>query len=121
LSLSQSGQLDEAVDELQAASDLKPDSAEYCFNLGFVLSMRGDFSRAIVSLKAAVAMSGGKDWRFLTVLAGAYEKSGRPTDAAEIAQQALDVAVAQHDDQAAAQLRGALEHFQQETAQPPSQ
>jgi Flp pilus assembly protein TadD len=121
LSLSQLGQMDEAVDELQTAVELKPDSAEYRFNLGFVLSMSGDFSKAIASLKAAVTMSGGKDWRFLAVLAGAYDKSGRPADAVETAQQALDVAVAQHDDQAAAQLRGALEHFQQETAQPPRQ
>jgi Flp pilus assembly protein TadD len=121
LALSQLGQMDVAVDELQTAVDLKPDSAEYRFNLGFILSMRGDLSRAIVSLKAAVTMSGGKDWRFLAVLAGAYDKSGRPADAAETVQQALDLAVAQHDDQAAAQLRGALEHFQQEMAQPPIQ
>jgi Flp pilus assembly protein TadD len=118
LALYQLKEMDEAVAELQAAIDLKPDSAEYRFNLGFVLSMRGDFSRAIVSLKAAVTMSGGKEWRFLAVLAGAYDKTGRPADAAEIAQQALDVAVAQHDDGAAAQLRGALAHFQQEAAQP---
>jgi len=121
LALSQLGQMDEAIDELQAATDLKPDSAEYRFNLGFVLSMRGDFSPAIDSLKAAVTMSAGKDWRFLAVLAGAYDKTGRPFDAVATAQQALDVAVAEHDDQAAAHLRGALEHFKQETAQPPSQ
>jgi Flp pilus assembly protein TadD len=121
LALSQSGQMDEAVNELQTAVDLKPDSPEYRFNLGFILSMSGDLSRAIVSLKAAVTMSGGKDWRFLAVLAGAYDKSGRPADAVQITQQALDLAVAQHDEQAAAQLRGALQHFQQETAQPPSQ
>jgi hypothetical protein len=36
-------------------------------------------------------------------------------------QLALDLTVAQHDDQAAAQLRGALEHYRQETAQAPSQ
>ncbi|MGB6727462.1 MAG: tetratricopeptide repeat protein [Terracidiphilus sp.] len=121
LSLSQLGQMDEAVGELQTATDLKPDSAEYRFNLGFVLSVKGELSEAIDSLKTAVTMSGGKDWRFLAVLAGTYEKSGRPTDAAQTVQQALDVAVAQHDDQAAAQLRGALAHYQQEQAQPPSQ
>jgi Flp pilus assembly protein TadD len=121
LSLSQMGQMDEAVAELQAAVDLEPESAEFRFNLGFVLSMRGDFSSAIVSLKSAVTMSGGEDWRFLAVLAGAYDKSGRPADAAETVQMALDVAVAQHDDQAAALLRGALERYQHQTTRPPSE
>jgi tetratricopeptide (TPR) repeat protein len=121
LALVQTGQMDEAVDELQKAVDLMPDSAEYRFNLGFALGMRGDTAKAIDSLETAVNMSAGKDWRFLAVLAGAYDKAGQPADAARTAQQALDLAVSQHDDQAAAELRGALEHYRQEAAQAPSQ
>ena len=120
LALSQTGQLDEAVEQLQTAADLKPDSAAYRYNLGFVLGLRGDLAKAIDSLETAVKMSAGKDWRFLAALASAYDKSGRPSDAMRTMQQALDLAVAQHDDQAAAELRGALEHYRQETAQAPS-
>jgi len=121
LALAQTGQMDEAVDQLQTAVDLKPDSAEYRYNLGFVLGQHGDLTQAIGSLEMAVTLSAGKDWRFLAVLAAAYDKSGRPSDAARTMQQALELAVAQHDDQSAEQLRGALEHYRQETAQAPTQ
>jgi len=121
LALSQMGQMTEAVDELQKAVELNPDSAEYHYNLGFILGMRGDLAGAIGSLETAVTMSAGKDWRLLAVLAGAYERSGRPSDAARTMQQAIDLAVAQHEDEAAAKLRGALAHYRDETAPAPSQ
>jgi Flp pilus assembly protein TadD len=106
---------------LQKAVELNPDSAEYHYNLGFILGMRGDLAGAIGSLETAVTMSAGKDWRLLAVLAGAYERSGRPSDAARTMQQAIDLAVAQHEDEAAAKLRGALAHYRDETAPAPSQ
>jgi len=121
LALSQMGQMTEAVDELQKAVDLNPNSAEYHYNLGFILGLRGDLTKAVDSLETAANMSAGKDWRLLAVLAGAYDRSGRPSDAARTMQQALDVAVAQHEDEAAAKLRSALAHYREETAHPPSQ
>jgi Flp pilus assembly protein TadD len=121
LALAQMEQMTEAVDELQKAVDLNPDSAEYHYNLGFILGLRGDLARAIGSLETAVNLSAGKDWRLLAVLAGAYDRSGRPSDAARTMQQALDLAVAQHEDEAAAKLRSALDHYREETEHPPSQ
>lgn len=121
LALLNTGQLDEALDQLQTAADLKPDSPEYRYNLGLVLGMRGDLAKAIDSLEAAVSMSSGKDWRFLAVLAATYDKAGRPSDAARTMQQALDLATAQHDDQTATQLSGALDHYRQEITPAPSQ
>ena len=121
VALAQMGQTDEAVDQLQAAVDLKPDSAELRFNLGYVLGQRGDTAKAIETLEAAVNLSEGKNWQFLAVLADLYDRAGRPADAARAVQRAIDLAVAQQNDRAAEGLRGALEHYQQETTQAPSQ
>lgn len=114
LALLNTGQLDEALNQLQTAADLKPDSPEYRYNLGLVLGMRGDLAKAIDALEAAVTMSSSKDWRFLAVLVATYDKAGHPSDAARTMQQALDLATAQQNDQAAAQLRVALDHYRQE-------
>lgn len=117
--LAQMGLIDEAVSQLQNAVKLEPDSVEYRVNLGFALGLEGDLSDAIDSLQMAVNKSDGKDWRSLAYLATAYDKAGRPSDAARTVERAIDVAVEQQDEQTASELRGALMHYEQETGNAP--
>jgi Flp pilus assembly protein TadD len=119
--LAQTGWMDEAVIQLQMAVKLEPDSVEYRVNLGFAFGMEGDLPEAMNSLQGAVKNSDGKDWRSLAALAAVYDKAGRLSDAVRTVEQALDLAVEQNDDQTASELRGALEHYEQELAHTRSQ
>ena len=114
VSLALNGDLNGAVEQLQKAIALEPTSPEYRFNLGFVLEKRGDFAGAISPLLESVELSKGKNWRCLAELAKAYDKTGRPAQAVQSAQQALDLAVQQHDDDGAKNLREALDRYQQD-------
>ena len=109
--LANSGHADEAIPQLQEAIELRPDSVEYHVNLGYVLAMRGDFAGAVPVFEKAVELSDGKDWRCLDMLAGAYARVGRSTQAVKTEQQAIDLAVQQHDDQLEKQLRSNLERY----------
>jgi len=120
LALGRIGQMDEAVAQLQKAVDLSPEAAEYRYYLGSVLGQHGDTAGAIVALEAAVTMSKGNDWQYLAMLAREYDRAGRPQDAAQRAQEALNVAAAQHDEQTVAKLRNTLEHYRQRAAQTPA-
>jgi len=118
LALAKLERLDEAVAEFQKAIALDANSAEYRFNLGFTLELKGDFAGAIAPLQKSVELSGGKDWTPLAQLAAAYGKTGHSAEAIQCERQALDAAVQQHDDQAAANLRQVLDHYQREGAAP---
>ena len=114
--LAKTGQFDAAVDQLQQAIALRPNSVEFHANLGYVLGLRGDFVGAVAEFQKAVELSDGKDWRSLDMLASAYDKVGRYTDAIHAEQKALDVAIQQHDAAAEQNLRDKLERFQRESA-----
>ena len=116
ISLALTGDSEGAVEQLQKAIALAPGSPEYRFNLGFVLESRGDFAGAIAPFERAVVLSKGKSWQVLAELAKVYDKAGRAADAIQAAQQALDLAVAQHDDQNAGRLREALDRYQGDSA-----
>jgi Flp pilus assembly protein TadD len=114
VSLALNGDLNGAVEQLQKAIALEPASPEYRFNLGFVLESRGDFAGAVVPLLESVQLSKGKNWRCLAELAKAYDKTGRSAEAVQSAQQALDLAVQQHDEDGAKNLREALDRYQRD-------
>lgn len=59
-------------------------------------------------------MNEGKNPRFLSELARAYDKTGHPAEAVKTAQEALGRAVEDHDEQTAAALRTALAGYEQE-------
>lgn len=114
VSLDLNGDQAGAVEELQKAIDLAPTSAEYRFNLGIVLESRGDFQGAIAPLQKSVELSRGKNWRSFAELAKAYDKTGNHVDAIRSAQQALVLAEQSHDEQAAKNLRDALEGYERD-------
>jgi Flp pilus assembly protein TadD len=106
---------------LQQAIVLEPRSAEFRFNLGFVLESRGDFAAAVAPLQKAVELSHGKNSRFLAELARAYDKTGHRAEAVKAAQEALDRATEDHDEKTAAALRTVLEGYEREGQPAPSQ
>jgi len=114
VSLALNGDLNGAVEQLQKAIAIEPSSPEYRFNLGFVLESRGDFAGAVAPLLESVELSKGKNWRCLAELAKAYDKTGRSAQAVQSAQQALDRAVQQHDEDGAKNLREALDRYQRD-------
>jgi tetratricopeptide (TPR) repeat protein len=115
VSLDLNGDADGAVEQLQKAIAIDPASVEYRFNLGFVLESRGDFAGAAAPFEKAVALSKGRDWRCLAELAKVYDKTGHPAEAIQSAQQALDVATRQKNDDAAKTLQDALHQYQRES------
>jgi Flp pilus assembly protein TadD len=114
VSLALNDDLNGAVEQLQKAIAIEPASPEYRFNLGFVLESRGDFAGAVVPLLESVQLSKGKNWRCLAELAKAYDKTGRSAEAVQSAQQALDLALQQHDEDGAKNLREALDRYQRD-------
>jgi len=114
--LAKMGRLDEAVSELEKAVALSSTSAEYRFNLGFVLGLRGDLAGAVEAFQKSVELSQGKDGRCLAALADAYEKAGRAAEAVQSAHQALDLAIQEHDEQLEKDLRRALERYERDGA-----
>jgi Flp pilus assembly protein TadD len=116
ISLALTGDSDGAVEQLQNAVALAPGSPEYRFNLGFVLESRGDFAGAVEPFEKAVELGKGKSWQGLAELAKVYDKVGRAADAVQAAQRALDLAVAQHEDESADRLREVLESYERDSA-----
>jgi Flp pilus assembly protein TadD len=80
------------------------------------LETKGDFAAAVAPLEKAVELSQGKNARFLSELAEAYDKTGRPAEAVKAAQQALDLAIEQHNEQMEKQLRDALDGYRSDAA-----
>ena len=116
VSLALNGDMNGAVEQLQKAVALVPTSAEYRFNLGYILETKGDFAAAVAPLQRAVELSSGKNARFLSELAKAYDKTGKFDDAVKAAQQALDLAVQQHNEQLEKNLREALDGYKSDAA-----
>ncbi len=114
--LAKTGRINEAIEELQKAITLLPTSVEYRYNLGFVLGLRGNYADAVETLQKAVELSEGKDLRCLAALAYAYDKTGNSAEAIQAAQQALDLAVQEHDEQMEKSLRSDLERYAREGA-----
>lgn len=116
MALADSGQVDAATAQLQQAIELLPASVEYRFNLGYIFESRGDYAGAIAPLEKSVELSQSKNWHCLAELAKAYDKTGRAVDAVEAERKALDLAVADHNEELAANLRKLLERYQQDSA-----
>jgi len=121
LALAKMGRMDEAVEQFQKAIALLPTSAEYSFNLGYVLEQRGDFAGAVDPLTKSVELSESKNWHCLAELANAYDKTGHPAQAVQFARQALDLAVQDHNEPLAKNLREILGRYESEGAKAPPQ
>jgi Flp pilus assembly protein TadD len=116
MALAESGQGEAAVEQLQKAIELLPSSVEYRFNLGYVLESRGDYAGAVAPLEKAVELSEGKDWHCLAELARTYDNTGRSVQAVDAERKAVDLAVQEHNEELATNLRKILGRYEQDSA-----
>lgn len=117
VALALSGDRSTAVIELQKAVVIDPASAAMRFNLGYMMEANGDFTGAVAPLEKAVELSDGKNGRFISELAKAYDKTGRTTEAAASARKALDLAVREHDAQREKDMRDLLDRYEHSTSE----
>jgi Flp pilus assembly protein TadD len=121
LALQKTGQLDQAVEQFQKAVALEPTSTEYNFNLGYAMELHGDFAAAVAPLRKSVDLSQAKNWQCLAELGKSYYKSGHSAEAIQAARLALDLAVQDHNDRLAKNLRETLDSYQDNSAKAPPQ
>jgi predicted Zn-dependent protease len=89
------GRLGEAETQLRAAVDLSPADPVARGRLGAVLAAQGRLEDAVVELRRAAAVSGGRDVQVLMVLASALAQAGHLAEASATAREAAGVAQAQ--------------------------
>jgi protein O-mannosyl-transferase len=104
------GSLREAITHYEQALALAPEDPHCRNNIAWVLATSSDASirdgtKAIDFADAAVALSGGREPRFLRTLAAAYAESGRFSDALAVAQQAVAIATMQGKTDLATRLK----------------
>ena len=95
--LLQKGSPKEALTHYEQALTLAPEDPRCRNNMAWVLATSSDASirdgaKAIDLAQVAVALSGGREPRFLRTLAAAYAESGRFPEALGVAQQAIAIA-----------------------------
>ena len=119
--LARQGKLNQAIAELQLAADLAPRSAECRYNLGRAFAASGRFGEALPQFEAAASLSGGKEPAILQMLAAMYSEIGKYTQAITTAQQALELAEKQQNQELAAALRGNIALYEHQAQAGPSQ
>jgi protein O-mannosyl-transferase len=104
------GSLREAIANYEKALALAPEDPHSRNNIAWVLATSSDASirdaaKAIDLAHVAVALSGGREPRFLRTLAAGYAESGQFSDALAVAQQAVAIATMQGKTDVAARLK----------------
>ena len=117
--LARTGKLPEAIAEFKLAVDLSPQSAESHYNLGRAYAASNQFTDALPQFEAASNLSGGQEPAILQMLAAMYSETGKYQQAVTIAQQALDLATRQQNDELAAALKANLSRYQLQAQQTP--
>ena len=117
--LARMGKLDEAIAELQKAVSLSTQSAECRFNLGRALAASNRFNEALPQFEEAARLTGEQEPAILQMLAAMYSETGQYSRAVTTAQQALDLALKQQNDDLATALRGNLARYQMQVQESP--
>ncbi len=105
-----SGQIKEAIDSWQRVLEIEPGQVDVRNNLAWLLATTPDASlrngvKAIAEAKQANQLSGGAEPMILRTLAAAYAETGRYKDALATARHAMELAVAQTNDNLTATLQ----------------
>jgi tetratricopeptide (TPR) repeat protein len=104
------GDIKKSIDSWQQALEVKPDQPDVQNNLAWLLATAPDASlrngaKAVALASRADQLNGGGNPIVLHTLAAAYAETGRYGDAAATARRALELAVAQKNDDLAAKLQ----------------
>jgi tetratricopeptide (TPR) repeat protein len=111
--LLQKGEFGEAATQFREALKIQPDSLEAENNLAHILatspenSLRNGASALALAWHANES-TGGTNPVILATLAAAYAENGRFPEALEMVQQAIDIAISEHNSKLAASLRSQL-------------
>jgi tetratricopeptide (TPR) repeat protein len=110
------GKLSEAITHYREALRLKPDYANACNNLAWLLatsegSSAGDHEQAIEVAMRANELAEGKDPGYLDTLAVAYAAADRFPEAVNTAQKAIDLARSIRQPELAGQIESRLELY----------
>ena len=106
------GKLDEAIAQLQQAVNLAPSSSDCRFNLGRTLSASGRFQEALTQFETAASLTNNNDPAILQMLAATYSETGKYQKAVVTAQQALELATHQRNDELAAAITGDITQYE---------
>jgi Flp pilus assembly protein TadD len=109
--LTRLGKVSEAVPLLLKAIERVPKNLQARTNLCVALFMAGRAPEAIPHAQEAVALSEGRNARILDLLGRLYAQSGRPADAAETTQKAIEIALQSGEPQLANDLRARLSSY----------
>ncbi len=109
--LARENKLDEAVAELQKAVALAPGSAECRFNLGRAYAATSRFADALPQFEAAAKITNYQEPAILQMLAAMYSETGDYAQAVSTAQQALDLAEKQQNNDLGDALRANLARY----------
>jgi tetratricopeptide (TPR) repeat protein len=111
------GDTKEAIDCWRQALEFKPDQPDVQNNLAWLLATALDASlrqgaKAVALAERANQLNGSTNAAVLHTLAAAYAETGRYGDATATARRALELAVAQSDDDLAVALRREIELYE---------
>jgi len=116
----QKGDIKEAIDSWQQALELKPDQADVQNNLAWLLATSPDASlrqgaQAVALAERANQLNGSTNAAVLHTLAAACAETGRYRDAIATARRALELAVAQKNDDLMAKLPKEIKLYEANT------
>jgi tetratricopeptide (TPR) repeat protein len=120
--LARESKFDEAIDQLQQAVKFAPGSGECHFNLGRAFAASNRFAEALPQFEAAAKITEFRQPAILQMLAAMYSETGSYQQAVAAAQQALDLAEKQQNEDLATALRANLAryHHQAQEGKPES-
>jgi tetratricopeptide (TPR) repeat protein len=107
------GKLDEAISYYRRSVTIDPNYAAGHNNLGNALASAGRLDEAIAHIERAVALTKRQNAAILSTLTAVYAARGRFDDAAATAQEALEIASADKNNDLADQIRKKLELYRQ--------
>jgi tetratricopeptide (TPR) repeat protein len=117
--LARMGKLDEAIAELQKAVELSPQTAECRYNLGRALAASNRFTDALPQFLEAASLTRRQEPAILQMLAAMYSELGQYPQAVATAEEALTLAIQQHNDDLATALKGNLARYQHQAGMNP--
>ena len=106
------GRVAQAIPVLEKAVEYEPQVIDSHYNLAIARMRQGQTAEAIAVLQRAAGASGGRHLGILRLLSELHAKAGRFSEAAEVARNALAIAIEQQDSRLERELRGKIAFYE---------